>query len=105
MAGTNAAQSLPLASIFKLYVLYAVADAVKSGTVSWDDQLTVTDEGQGGRVSGLELPVGAHVSVRTAAEKMIAASDNMATDLLIESWGRRPWSTRWSGPVTMTRPA
>lgn len=86
VAGTNTAESLPLASIFKLYVLYAVAQAVKDGTVSWDDQLTVTDKGKAVG-SGLELPVGAHISVRTAAEKMIATSDNMATDLLIEKVG------------------
>jgi beta-lactamase class A len=82
VAGTNTAQSLPLASIFKLYVLYAVAEAVKAGTVSWDDQLTVTDKGLAVG-SGMDLPVGAAISVRTAAEKMIATSDNMATDLLI----------------------
>jgi beta-lactamase class A len=82
VAGTNTAQSLPLASIFKLYVLYAVADAVEAGTVSWDDQLTVTDKGKAVG-SGMDLPVGAHISVRTAAEKMIATSDNMATDMLI----------------------
>jgi beta-lactamase class A len=86
VAGTNTAQSLPLASIFKLYVLYAVADAVKAGTVSWDDQLTVTAKGKAVG-SGMELPVGAHVSVRTAAEKMIATSDNMATDMLIAKVG------------------
>jgi beta-lactamase class A len=86
VAGTNTAQSLPLASIFKLYVLYAVADAIKAGTVSWDDQLTVTDKGKAVG-SGMELPVGAHISVRTAAEKMIATSDNMATDMLIGKVG------------------
>jgi beta-lactamase class A len=88
VAGTNTAQSLPLASIFKLYVLYAVADAVKAGTVSWDDQLTVTDKGKAVG-SAMELPVGAHISVRTAAEKMIATSDNMATDMLIAKVGTR----------------
>jgi beta-lactamase class A len=87
VAGTNTAQSLPLASIFKLYVLYAVAGAVKAGTVSWDDLLTITAKGKAVGSSGLELPVGAHVTVRTAAEKMIATSDNMATDLLIEKVG------------------
>ncbi len=86
VAGTNTAQSLPLASIFKLYVLYAVEQAVKAGTVSWDDQLTVTEKGLAVG-SGLELPVGAHISVHTAAEKMIATSDNMATDLLIGKVG------------------
>jgi beta-lactamase class A len=86
VAGTNTTRSLPLASIFKLYVLYAVADAVKAGTVSWDDQLTVTDKGKAVG-SAMELPVGAHISVRTAAEKMIATSDNMATDMLIGKLG------------------
>jgi beta-lactamase class A len=86
VAGTNAGESLPLASIFKLYVLHALASAVKNGTVSWDDQLTVTDKSKAVG-SGLELPVGAHVSVRKAAEKMIANSDNMATDLLIDRMG------------------
>ena len=35
----------------------------------------------------MDLPVGANISVRTAAEKMIATSDNMATDMLIEKVG------------------
>jgi beta-lactamase class A len=87
VAGTNTDESLPLASIFKLYVLHAVAGAVKNGTVSWDDQLTVTDKSKAVGSSGLALPPGAHVSVRTAAEKMIATSDNMATDLLIGKLG------------------
>jgi beta-lactamase class A len=87
VAGTNTGESLPLASIFKLYVLHAVAVAVKSGTVSWDDQLTVTDKGKAVGSSGLELSPGDRVSVRTAAEKMIATSDNMATDMLIERLG------------------
>jgi beta-lactamase class A len=87
VAGTNTGESLPLASIFKLYVLHAVATAVKNGTASWEDQLTVTDKSKAVGSSGLQLPAGAHVSVRTAAEKMIATSDNMATDLLIERLG------------------
>ena len=86
VAGTNTAEALPLASIFKLYVLYAVADAVKAGTVSWDDPLTVTDKGKAVG-SGMQLPLGANISVRTAAEKMIATSDNMATDMLIGKLG------------------
>ena len=87
VAGTNTGESLPLASIFKLYVLHALAGAVENGMVSWDDQLTVTDKSRAVGSSGLELPPGAHVSVRTAAEKMVATSDNMATDLLIERMG------------------
>jgi beta-lactamase class A len=86
VAGTNTDLSLPLASIFKLYVLYAVSDAIKAGTVSWDDQLTVTEKGKAVG-SSMDLRVGDQISVRTAAEKMIATSDNMATDMLIERVG------------------
>lgn len=89
VAGTNTGESLPLASIFKLYVLHALAGAVTAGRVSWDDQLTVTDKSRAVGSSGLALPAGAQVSVRTAAEKMIATSDNMATDLLIDKLGTR----------------
>ena len=88
VAGTNTELSLPLASIFKLYVLLAVSEAVKAGTVSWDDQLTVTEEGKDVGAAGLEEVLdGTTVSVRTAAQQMISASDNMATDLLIERLG------------------
>jgi beta-lactamase class A len=88
VAGTNTDLSLPLASIFKLYVLLAVSDAIKDGTVDWDDQLTVTKEGKLVGAAGLdEVPNGSTVSVRTAAQQMISASDNMATDLLIQRVG------------------
>lgn len=87
VAGANTETALPLASIFKLYVLHALATAVTRGTVSWEDQLTVTSKSKAVGSSGLELAPGDHVSVRTAAEKMIANSDNMATDLLIDRLG------------------
>jgi beta-lactamase class A len=88
LAGTNTDLSLPLASIFKLYVLLGVSEAVKAGTVSWEDQLTVTKEGKLVGAAGLdEVPDGTTVSVRTAAQQMISASDNMATDLLIQRLG------------------
>ncbi|MGE2714711.1 serine hydrolase, partial [Mycolicibacterium litorale] len=90
VAGTNTEMSLPLASIFKLYVLLAVAHAVQAGTVGWDDQLTVTERAKAVGASGLEeLEPGAKVSVRSAAQQMISASDNMATDLLIDRLGTR----------------
>ncbi len=88
VAGTNTAESLPLASIFKLYVLYAVAEAVTAGTLHWDDPLTITAGAKAVGSSGFDrLPPGAQVPVRRAAEKMIATSDNMATDLLMARLG------------------
>jgi beta-lactamase class A len=88
VAGANTDLSLPLASIFKLYVLLAVAEAVHAGTLQWSDPLTVTDEAKAVGSAGLEdLPAGTRVSVRKAAQEMISASDNMATDLLIARLG------------------
>ncbi|MEO3758408.1 serine hydrolase [Mycobacterium sp. B14F4] len=88
VAGANTDMSLPLASIFKLYVLLAVADAVKTGAVKWTDSLVVTRQAKAVGSAGLEqLPAGAQVSVRKAAQQMISASDNMATDLLIARLG------------------
>lgn len=88
VAGANTTESLPLASIFKLYVLYAVADAVRAGTVSWDEELTITEREKAVEFTGIEeFPLGAKVTVRTAAETMISRSYNTATDLLISRVG------------------
>ncbi|BBC68680.1 hypothetical protein MMRN_55760 [Mycobacterium marinum] len=87
VAGTNTNQPLPLASIFKLYVLHALADAIKSGTASWDDQLTVTAKSKAVGSSGLELSP-ATMFRYAGRPKMIANSDNMATDLLIGRLGK-----------------
>ena len=108
LAGTNVDLSLPLASIFKLYVLLAVSEGVKTGAVSWDDQLLVTKEGKAVGAAGLdEVPDGTTVSVRTAAQQMISASDNMATDLLIQRLGagaieRALVTARHHDPASMT---
>jgi beta-lactamase class A len=88
VAGTNTSESLPLASIFKTYVLYAVESAITAGTLKWDDKLTVTVEAKKLGSSGFDkLPPGSQITVRQAAGKMIATSDNMATDLLIGRLG------------------
>jgi beta-lactamase class A len=84
VAGTNTNESLPLASIFKTYVLLAVEEAVLAGRVRWDDTVTITSEAKKLGSSGFDtLPPGSRITVRQAAGKMIATSDNMATDLLI----------------------
>ena len=88
VAGTNTDESLPLASIFKTYVLFAVEDAVLAGTLRWNDPLTITSEAKKLGSSGFDkLPAGSQITVRQAAGKMISTSDNMATDLLIERLG------------------
>lgn len=76
----------PLASIFKLYVLLAVAEAVADGEVTWDEQVEVP-------TSLYSLPAGEFegqdsASVRELATAMISVSDNTATDVLMDRVGR-----------------
>lgn len=79
----------PLGSIFKLYVLGAVATAIERGELSWDDTVTVTDDVRSLPSGELQdAPAGTEVTVLEAAQKMIAISDNTATDLLIHAVGR-----------------
>lgn len=79
----------PIGSMFKLYVAGAVARGVAEGTLTWDDELTLTEELRSLPSGTLQLePPGTRISVRRAAEQMIAISDNTATDLLIEAVGR-----------------
>ncbi|MGM1015919.1 MAG: serine hydrolase [Actinomycetota bacterium] len=78
----------PSGSMFKLFVLLAVVDAVDEGTLAWDDTLTLTDATRSLPSGELqEEPDGTEVSVEEAALGMISISDNTATDLLIEAIG------------------
>lgn len=82
-------ESVALGSSFKLYVLGALVQAIESGEIAWDDELTITDELKSLPSGELQdRPVGETVTVREAAEKMIQISDNTATDLLINRLGR-----------------
>jgi len=79
----------PLGSAFKLYVLDALGNAVASGKVSWDQPLTVTAGVKGLPPGDLQNePDGTRISVLDTAAKMIALSDNTASDMLINLVGR-----------------
>ncbi|GAA4823397.1 serine hydrolase [Tomitella cavernea] len=79
---------MPLGSIFKLYVLGAVGDAVAAGAIGWDDMLTITDDVKSLPSGELQnRPSGSTVTVREAAGKMISISDNTAADMLIHAVG------------------
>jgi hypothetical protein len=87
--GLDANRPRPMGSAFKLYVLGAVAHAVRTGTASWDEPLAVRDEWKadpGGVVGG--LPAGTVLPLREYASHMIFYSDNSATDHLIHRVGR-----------------
>lgn len=78
----------PSGSMFKLYVLGAVADEVASGDLEWTTPLTITDDVKSLPSGELQNePSGTTVTVQEAAEKMIAISDNTATDLLMATVG------------------
>lgn len=82
-------QVMPLSSTAKLYVLYALAEAIGSGDASWEDTLVVTDELRSLPTGQLqEEEAGYEVSVADAAALMISISDNTATDMIIDYLGR-----------------
>lgn len=85
----NADRSMPLASVFKYGVLHALSAAVRAGTVRWQQPLTVTPAVRSLPTGDLQdEPDGTTVTVSAAAYRMIAISDNTATDLLIGLLGR-----------------
>lgn len=85
----SADEPAPLGSVFKLYVLGAVAAAVQDGELAWDEELVVSGDVRSLPSGELQdAPEGAAVSVREAAGGMIAISDNTAADLLATTVGR-----------------
>jgi beta-lactamase class A len=79
----------PFGSVLKLYVLHALGSAVASGKVSWDQPMTVTAQLKSLPSGVLQYESdGTQISVLDAAAKMIAISDNTATDMLINLLGR-----------------
>ncbi|MEV7008038.1 serine hydrolase [Streptosporangium sp. NPDC051022] len=98
--GVNENRPQPLGSIFKLYVLGAVAEKIRDGELRWNTKLTIRPEWKSPSEGGLwERPDNSTTTVREAAKLMISISDNTATDLLIHTVGRaaveakvRQWS-------------
>lgn len=90
IAGHDEDEAAPLGSIFKLYVLAALGDAVESGEVSWNDEIVIRD-GLKSVPSGTlqDREAGEVVTVHETARLMISISDNTAADHLIAMLGRR----------------
>ncbi|MFC7648809.1 serine hydrolase [Streptosporangium lutulentum] len=104
----NPDRAQPLGSIFKLYVMGAVAEKVRDGKLSWNTKLTIKPEWRSLGVGGLaERPDNSTVTVREAAKLMISISDNTATDILIHTVGRKAVETtmrRWSSHAKQNVP-
>ena len=103
-----ASTARPLASMFKLFVLGALAHQIAAGRVSWNQELTVTDALKSPGSGSLQnVPDGTRVSVRQAAAMMIAISDNTAADMLIQLVGRsavQAQDRRWSDHAALNVP-
>lgn len=89
IAEQDPAEPAPIGSVFKLYVLAALGEAVAAGEIAWDDTIVVRDELESVPSGTLQnREAGEEVSVREVAGSMISISDNTATDHLIDLLGR-----------------
>jgi hypothetical protein len=78
-----------IASAFKLYVLGELVRQVASGEAAWQESLAVQDSLRSLPNGDMRLlPAGYELPVQYFAERMIAGSDNTATDHLIGRLGR-----------------
>lgn len=85
----NAGRPLAVGSAFKLAVLGEVQAQVQAGRLRWDEKLTLTDAARSLPSGALALAeAGGTYTVRDLADRMIAQSDNTATDLLLARVGR-----------------
>ena len=103
-----ASTARPLASMFKLFVLGALAHQIAAGRVSWNQKLTVTGPLKSPGSGSLQnAPAGTRVPVRQTAVKMIALSDNTAADMLIHLVGRsavQAQDRQWSDHAALNMP-
>ena len=88
---SNTDTSVPIGSVFKLYVLGAVLDVIGNGTFEfeWNDTIPIQDDLKS-LPSGTmhNEPAGTEFTILEYAQKMISISDNTATDHLIDWVGR-----------------
>jgi len=79
----------PLGSAFKLYVLGALIDEIKSGKLNWDLNIPIHEEWKSLPSGVMQTwPENRPVSLNEYATYMIQISDNTATDHLIHILGR-----------------
>lgn len=82
-------RTLSVASSFKLYVLAELGRQIETGAATWDEPLAIRDDLRSLPNGDMRMePEGATFPLRHFAERMIAASDNTATDHLITRLGR-----------------
>ena len=83
------------ASVIKLPILVHVALAVREGSLSWNDKLTLTDkEKVGGSGVLSHLQAGLSLKLRDACVLMTIVSENTATNMILERLGIAPINAR-----------
>lgn len=89
IAAVGHEREIGIASTFKLYVLGELARQVAVGRATWDEQLPVSDRWKSKPSGEMRYEsAGTRHTLRYYAERMIAESDNTATDHLIARLGR-----------------
>ncbi|MFN0074103.1 MAG: serine hydrolase [Chloroflexota bacterium] len=83
----NDKMSFSAASLFKLPVMYEVFRQRQIGNINFDAELVVTDAVAQYDLGTLAWPVGTRVTVGTALERMITASDNVSAVMLLSLVG------------------
>ena len=84
-----AERALGVASAFKLYVLGALVADVADGRRAWNDTLVLAPRLRAPGAGQLaSWPAGAPLTLHSLATWMVSASDNTATDHLIDALGR-----------------
>ena len=87
IAAHNADQPLAIGSAFKLVILAELVRATNAGQRKWSDLVTLKSTPLPGGAYG-KSPAGTKISLEELAGKMIATSDNSATDILLAHLGR-----------------
>jgi beta-lactamase class A len=76
------------ASMIKTPLAVAATLAIADGRLRWDEPLTVSTANMTPNDAPSPLVPGAHTTVRELVELMLARSDNVATNMLIDRLGR-----------------
>jgi beta-lactamase class A len=93
----NDRMSFSAASLFKVPVMYEVFRQRQIGNLSFDAELTVTDSMAQYDLGTLTWPIGTRVTVGTALERMITASDNVSAVMLLQHIGANQINQEMAG--------
>ena len=108
----NPTTARPLGSLFKVFILGALANAIRERAISWNQKVTITAANKTGGSGTLQrVPDGTQMTVQQVAATTIAVSDNTGADVLLQLVGRaaveaqvRQWVARPSLDIPFLTP-